>query len=260
MRGVHGAGSSPFGLDKELYESRNIKTVVVDNLTAIQYMALQKAVGDGIGRSKVFEPSMQSPGIPAYGGRNQNLIGLVRSLITVTAKHRVNIIFTAHVTTPELEKWWNAEEINFRKTKTVYNALGRRFRVIQRIDDEVLKSIVAFYPQSTIGDKITRVWYQSESDDKWPDDARVAIDVHDNLVCIASPRTIKTALAIMIKYAEEPIPVRNIFTNRTEQLIIPAEAKMSYPVSYVLKDDATWDYVEDPKGVHRWSHLKKVKL
>jgi len=106
----HGAGSSPFGLDKELYESRNIKTVVVDNLTAIQYMALQKAVGDGIGRSKVFEPSMQSPGIPAYGGRNQNLIGLVRSLITVTAKHRVNIIFTAHEADPVMKRERTGEE------------------------------------------------------------------------------------------------------------------------------------------------------
>jgi uracil-DNA glycosylase len=166
-----------------------------------------------------------------------------------------------HATTPELEKWWDAEERGFRKNKEVYNALGRRFKVIQRIDDEVLKSIVAFYPQSTIGDKITRVWYQSESDDDWPDDARVAIDVHDNLVCIASHRTIKTALAIMIKYAEEPISIRNVHTNRSENLIIPAEAKMSYPVSYVLNDKGKWEYVRDDKnGVHRWSHLEKVKL
>ena len=145
-------------------------------------------------------------------------------------------------------------------TREVYNALGRRFKVIQRIDDDVLKSIVAFYPQSTIGDKVTQVWYRSETDDDWPDDARVAIDVHDNLVCIASPRTVKTALAIMCKYAEQPIPIRNVFTGRTEELIIPAEAKMSYPVSYVLDDQGKWDYKEDPKGIHRWSHLKKVKL
>ena len=165
-----------------------------------------------------------------------------------------------HSTTPELEKWWDAEEKGFRKTKTVFNALGRRFRVIQRIDDDVLKSIVAFYPQSTIGDKVTQVWYQSESDDAWPDDARIAIDVHDNLVCIASPRTIKTALGILKKYAEEPIPIRNVFTGRVEPLIIPAECKMSYPVSYVLNDKGKWDYKEDPKGKHRWSHLKKVEL
>src|SRR3954469_11128692 len=165
-----------------------------------------------------------------------------------------------HATTPELQRWWDEEERSFRKTKTVYNALGRRFRVIQRIDDDVLSSIVAFYPQSTIGDKITQVWYQSESDDDWPDDARIAIDVHDNLVCIASPETIKTALKIMVKYAETPISVKNVFTNKTEKLIIPAEAKISYPVSLQLNDKGKWDYVEDPKGQHRWSHLKKVKL
>jgi uracil-DNA glycosylase family 4 len=166
-----------------------------------------------------------------------------------------------HATTPELEKWWQVEEHGFRKNREVYNALGRRFKVIQRIDDEVLRSIVAFYPQSTIGDKITQVWYQAESDDDWPDDARVAIDVHDNLVCIASPRTIKTALAILVKYAESPIPIKNVFTNRIEKLIIPAEAKISYPVSYKLLDNGKWDYVEDQEnGVHRWSHLKKVKL
>jgi uracil-DNA glycosylase family 4 len=165
-----------------------------------------------------------------------------------------------HSTTPELERWWDAEEKNFRRTKTVFNALGRRFRVIQRIDDDVLRSIVAFYPQSTIGDKVTQVWYQSESDDQWPLDARVAIDVHDNLVCIASPRTIKTALKIMCKYAEKPIPIRNIFTNKVEHLIIPAEAKMSYPVSYVLDDKGKWDYKEDSKGKHLWSHLKKIEL
>src|SRR4029077_8840246 len=157
-----------------------------------------------------------------------------------------------HATTPELEKWWAIEEKNFRKDRQVYNALGRRFKVIQRIDDDVLRSIVAFYPQSTIGDKVTQVWYQSESDDNWPEDARIAIDVHDCLVCIASPRTIKTALSIMKKHAEEPIPIKNVFTNRIEQLIIPAEPKMSYPVTRVLKDNGSWDYVEDKNGVHRW--------
>jgi len=165
-----------------------------------------------------------------------------------------------HATTPELEKWWDAEERGFRQNREVYNALGRRLKVIQRIDDEVLRSIVAFYPQSTIGDKITQVWYQSESDDKWPDDARIAIDVHDNLVAIASQRTIKTALSIMVKYAESPIPIKNVFTNRIEMLVIPAEAKVSYPVSLQADENGKLEYREDAKGIHRWSHLKKIKL
>ena len=166
-----------------------------------------------------------------------------------------------HANTPELEKWWELEEREFRQNREVFNAFGRRHKVIQRLDDEALKSIVAFYPQSTIGDKITRVWYQSEEDDKWPSDARVALDVHDCLVCIASPRTIKTALSILIKYAEEPIPIRNIVTKKIEPLIIPADAKMSYPVTLTVDDKGRQVYVEDQKkGVHRWSSLKKVKL
>jgi len=165
-----------------------------------------------------------------------------------------------HAANPELEKWWEAEEYDFRKSREVYNAIGRRFKVIQRIDDDVLRSIVAFYPQSTIGDKITQVWYQSESDDDWPDDARICIDVHDNLVCIASHRTILSALRIMVKYAERPVMVKNVFTKRIQSLIIPAEAKVSYPVSLQLTEKGKWEYVEDPKGIHRWSHLKKVKL
>jgi hypothetical protein len=72
----------------------------VDNLTAIQYLALQKAVADGVGAGRGVTPTMQMPGIPAYGGRNQNLIGLVRSLLAVTGKHKVNIIFTAHEADP----------------------------------------------------------------------------------------------------------------------------------------------------------------
>jgi AAA domain len=96
----HGIGPSPFGLDAALYEMKNIKTVVCDSLTAVQYLGLQKAVSDGIGASKGFAPSMQAPGRGAFGGRNQNLLGVMKSLLSVTNKHRVNIIFTAHENDP----------------------------------------------------------------------------------------------------------------------------------------------------------------
>jgi hypothetical protein len=96
----HGISSNPFGLDQQLYERRNIKTVVVDNLTVVQYLGLQKAVADGVGASRMFTPTMQVPGIGAYGGRNQNLIGLMRALLIITGKHRVHIIFTAHENDP----------------------------------------------------------------------------------------------------------------------------------------------------------------
>ena len=71
-----------------------------DSLTAIQYLGLQKAVADGVGAGKGFTPTMQAPGRSAYGGRNANLLTVMKSLLYVTAKHRVNLIFTAHENDP----------------------------------------------------------------------------------------------------------------------------------------------------------------
>ncbi len=189
-------------------------------------------------------------------GLNYRMERFRLSEVTGLPYHEANRAFVLyHGITPELREWWEAEEKQFRKNREVFNALGRRHKVIQRLDADALNSIVAFYPQSTIGDKITQVWYQAEEDDKWPMDARVAIDVHDNLVAIASPKTIKTAMAILCRYAETAINVRNVFTGAVEPLVIPAEAKVSYPVRLTEKG-----YVKDPKGVHRWSHLEKLEL
>jgi uracil-DNA glycosylase family 4 len=162
-----------------------------------------------------------------------------------------------HSLTPELRYWWAAEEKQFKLTREIYNGMGRRFKVIQRIDDDVLDSIIAYYPQSTIGDKVTSVWYQSEEDDEWPDKmyARVCIDVHDNLIALAVPKYAKTCLKIMKRHAESPIMVQDVYKHKPEPLIVPAELKQSYPT--------IWDgkaFVENQKGLHRWSHMKSVIL
>lgn len=158
-----------------------------------------------------------------------------------------------HRTTPELKKWWDDLAVEVRQNKMLYNTYGRRLVFIERITDESLESIVAFKPQSTIGDKVCRVIYLSESDPRWPmhskvtrfnrkirvPDARIALNIHDALICLAPLDKIKTCLAIMKEYAEEPINIRG------EQLIIPAETKMSQP---------------DEKGIHRWSNLKTIMV
>jgi uracil-DNA glycosylase family 4 len=164
-----------------------------------------------------------------------------------------------HAITPELRKWWEAEEKQFRLTREVYNGLGRRLKIIQRLDDDAFESLIAFYPQSTIGDKVTQVWYQSEEDDEWPDrmHARIAIDVHDNLIAIAEPKYAKTCLKIMKKHAESPLTIQDVYKNKPEKLIVPAELKMSYPTVWDVKKA---QFVEDAKGLHRWACMKAVVL
>lgn len=144
-----------------------------------------------------------------------------------------------HRITPELRKWWASLEQEARKTRTLYNSYGRRLRIMERIDDNALESIVAFRPQSTIGDKVSQTIYKCHEHDAWPSHARVLLNVHDALVGIARKDQTKSALKLAMTIAEEPIMVHG------EPLIIPAEGKISVPG-------------ED--GVHRWSTLIGVVL
>jgi hypothetical protein len=92
----HAQSDDPFGLDKALAENEDIQTVVCDSVTALAFRALQKAVRDGIGAGKEFRPTMEMPGVSAYGGRNGIVLEVLTGLLRVTAKHSVHFIATAH--------------------------------------------------------------------------------------------------------------------------------------------------------------------
>lgn len=144
-----------------------------------------------------------------------------------------------HRTTQELKPWWGRIEKEVRETKTLFNAYGRRWQLLERLSPEALESIVAFKPQSTLGDHICRVMYMCYADDRWPIHARMLLNVHDALLCVAPLHLVKTCVAIMKEYAEKPILING------EPLIIPADTKISHP---------------DEHGIHRWSTLQKWKV
>src|SRR5690606_21088697 len=50
-----------------------------------------------------------------------------------------------HRASPEVQKWWDATTTIVKKERQLFNAYGRRWKLLQRFDDEALKSIVAFY-------------------------------------------------------------------------------------------------------------------
>ena len=104
---------NPFGLDKFLAENEDVETVVVDSLTAITYRALQKAVSDKIGAGRGFIPTMEAPGISAYGGRNAIVLETITGLLRITAKHNVHVIVTAHEDDPVTRTENNKEIIDY---------------------------------------------------------------------------------------------------------------------------------------------------
>jgi uracil-DNA glycosylase family 4 len=149
-----------------------------------------------------------------------------------------------HKITPELQEWWEHTVQQVLRDKKMYNAYGRVWRLMERFSDEATESIVAFYPQSTIGDKVTRVIVQCHNDPEWPRrQARIALNNHDALIALHTLDVGAEVRGIMKKYAEEPILIEG-YDKQVRELIVPADLKASVP---------------DEHGVHRWSTLQKVK-
>lgn len=151
-----------------------------------------------------------------------------------------------HNESPEIKLWWEEQLRRARKDREIFNAYGRRNKILQKVDNTILGNLVAFYPQSTIGDKVKRIWRQCHEDDRWDTSKmRIKLNIHDALIGLATADVVKTALSIAKEYAEEPIVVENVYETKAEQCIIPADCKISEP---------------DEGGVHRWSTLKKAVL
>jgi len=152
-----------------------------------------------------------------------------------------------HRTNPELQRWWHELETEVKANRSLYNAMGRRFMILERLTPEALESIVAFKPQSTNGDHVSRVIYLSHDDPKWPSNARILLNIHDALICLAPKHLLQRCLSIMKKYAEMPllIPYREKGSIKHRELIIPADTKVSY---------------ENERGYHSWESLKKIEL
>lgn len=144
-----------------------------------------------------------------------------------------------HRLTPELRVWWKSIENEVYQTRKLVSPMGRVLRFLGRIDENSLDSIVAFKPQSTIGDKVSQVIYECEDDTAWPYDARICMNIHDALIALAPIKKATKVARIMKRVAEKPIMVNDM------PLIIPADIKISE-----AGDD----------GVHRWSTLKGVDL
>jgi len=78
-------------------------SVVVDSLTAIVIASLYDAIAKGVGKSMVFAPSLETPGLAAYGARNNNASDIVGKILRATAQTKMNCFFIAHSDDPEYD-------------------------------------------------------------------------------------------------------------------------------------------------------------
>lgn len=198
-----------------------------------------KGYVDPTGKAKDGEPTIRYIAKRCRHGLNYRMGADKLAMVTGLSRHAAYTVFDIyHKTTPELRDWWAQVEREVKKEKALWNVFGRRLIFLERLSQETMESIVAFKPQSAIGDKVSQVIYQVEEDPEWPQDSRIVLNIHDALVGIAPIEKAMTCLRICKKHAEAPIIVKG------EPLIVPMEAGISQP---------------DEKGIHRWSTIKKIK-
>ena len=145
-----------------------------------------------------------------------------------------------HKAFPEIRRAWDHIVQGVREDKKLYSPLGRRMIYLSRITDSELDSVIAFGPQSTIGDKVSSVIYECHDHPDWPKDrARMVLNIHDALIAlhVQDPHVTETVQGIMKQNAESPIMIRG------EAVSIGTDFKQSVP---------------DEGGIHRWSTLENI--
>ena len=145
-----------------------------------------------------------------------------------------------HKAFPEIRRAWDNIIQGVREDKKLYSPLGRRMIYLSRITDSELDSVIAFGPQSTIGDKVSSVIYECHDHPDWPKDrARMVLNIHDALIAlhVQDPHVTETVQGIMKQNAESPIMIRG------EAVSIGTDFKQSVP---------------DEGGIHRWSTLENI--
>lgn len=91
------SGVNPFNLDSILKEHEDIRTVVVDSVTAFA----TKAVAYSVGHKFAPGAANENPGPSGYGFRNRHTLAMCKNLLLVTGRHGRNIIFIAHEDAPD---------------------------------------------------------------------------------------------------------------------------------------------------------------
>lgn len=142
-----------------------------------------------------------------------------------------------HRAFPEIQKAWQDTIKEVRETRQLTSPFGRRMIWLERLDDHSFDSVVAFKPQSTIGDKVSSIVYLCHDDPDWPSNARMLLNIHDALIAIHRPEDREVVQQVMKRHAEAPIMIHG------EPVIIYTDFKES---------------VADEKGIHRWSTLKGI--
>ena len=117
-----------FGLGQLVDE---FDTVIVDSLTTISQMALER----GIATTK--NASVENPGIKGYGTRNALTLELVKNLLFFTRMNKKHICFIAHEGAPQMDDDGNISSQTFALGGQLPEAVAKDVSEVWHLGDSV---------------------------------------------------------------------------------------------------------------------------
>lgn len=121
-------------------------TVVVDSLSSFGDAALMLAIKNEVGKSPQFKPSIETPGLSAYGARTQYILEAVRQILKATARGGLHCWFTAHMDTPTNDKAGNYLYQSMTLSDKATSSVGLSISEIWFLDSNDKKRTMAVRP------------------------------------------------------------------------------------------------------------------
>jgi hypothetical protein len=99
-------------------------SVVIDSLSTLATIALNEAIRTGVGESNKFKPSLDAPGLTAYGSRTNNIIDIVNKNLRATASVGQHCWFTSHEDEPKTNDKGEFLYITMTQSGKAINGIG----------------------------------------------------------------------------------------------------------------------------------------
>lgn len=119
---------------------------------------------------------------------------------------------------PEIKEWQKNLKEQIKKTMTVSNAFGNRYKELGRLTENTYNEMVAWIPQSTTGLIINHAW--ERIDNELPD-VEILLQVHDSLVGQYPIELASVLRPKILECSRIPVPYK------PDPLIIPVGIKTS---------------------------------
>lgn len=141
------------------------ESLVVDSLSTFGQITLLEAIRNNVGAGPNFKPTLEAPGLAAYGARTNNLVDMVNKVLRATGSVGINCFFTAHEDEPTKDDRGNILSISVTLSGKATNGIGLNVSEIWFMRKHENKWFIAISPcrgRSPMGSRIFDVTKEPE--------------------------------------------------------------------------------------------------